>query len=510
MVSLRLSATPDELRNKFANLNTKQDIADLLEVGVDKLNYYLYVSPRATRYKTFEISKRSGGTREISMPVTALKIIQQKLNQVLQCVYRPRPSVYSFIHNHDIVKNAKNHLRRQYVLNIDLKDFSPSITFPRIRGLFMAKPYKLNQAVATVLAQICCFDSKLPQGAPTSPIVSNMICSKLDNELQRLARKYSCRYTRYADDITFSTRELAFPPALASIDTEGKIEVGDKLKHIVLENWFAVNIAKVSLRKRNVCQVVTGLIVNKSLNVRRQYVRQIRAMLHAWEKYGLENAEKEFLNCHDRKSKNRAPFKPPPSFKEIVNGKLGFLGFVVGKDNPVYLRYWRQFRRLCLLEVYEELRKSKDHHQRGYLLEKLLNATFKLFEILAIPSFTRNDNGEQIDGAFEIDGWQYIVECRWRTKLADTSEPDVLNGKVRRSGKSVKGFFLSINGWSTNVPNLMKQDPDKAVILMNGDDLHHVLRGNVDLRVLIDTKIRKLSLECEPFYGASQFIDEQK
>lgn len=508
-MSLRLSATADELRNKFASLSTKQDVADLLEVGVDKLNYYLYVSPHATRYKTFEISKRSGGTREISVPVTALKLIQQKLNQVLQCVYRRRPSVYSFINNYDIVKNAERHLRRQYVLNIDLKDFFPSITFPRIRGLFMAKPYKLNQAVATILAQICCFNSKLPQGAPTSPIVSNMICSKLDNELQRLARKYSCRYTRYADDITFSTQELAFPPALASIDAAGKIEIGDELEHIVLENWFAVNPAKVRLRKRNVCQVVTGIIVNESLNVRRQYVRQIRAMLHAWEKYGLENAEKEFLKNHVNK-KNRAPFKTPPSLKQVINGKLGFLRFVVGKDNPVYLRYWRQFRRLCLLDEYEELRKSGDPHQRGYLLERLLNATFIFFKIPAISSFKRNDNGEQIDGGFEIAGWQYIVECRWRAELADIRELDGLNGQVKRSGKSAKGLFLSINGWSTNVPNLMKQDPDKAIILMNGDDLHHILRGNVDLRDLIDTKIGKLSFNCEPFYGADQFIVDQE
>jgi RNA-directed DNA polymerase len=507
-MSLRLSTTPDELRNKFASLSTKQDIAALLEVGVDRLNYHLYVSSRATRYKTFEISKRSGGTREISMPTTPLKIIQQKLNQVLQCVYKPRPPVYSFIHNRDIVKNAKNHLRRQYVLNIDLKDFFPSITFPRVRGLFIAKPYNLNQAVATILAQICCFDSKLPQGAPTSPIVSNMICAKLDNELQRLARKYNCRYTRYADDITFSTQELVFPTALAYNDAKGKLEVGDELKHIIHQNWFDVNPDKVRLRKRNVCQVVTGLIVNESLNVRSQYVRQIRAMLHAWEKYGFENAEKEFLKYHDHK--NRAPFRPPPSFKQIVNGKLGFLGMVVGKDNPIYLRYWRQFRRLCLLGVYEELGKEQDQHQRGYLLEKLLNAIFGFYQIPAITSFRRNENGEQIDGGFEMGGWQYIVECRWRTDLANVGELDGLYGKVQRSGKSAKGFFLSINGWSTNVPNLMKQNPDKALILMNGDDLHHVLRGNVDLRALIEAKIQKLSFKCEPFYGADQFIADQE
>ncbi|MCJ7508931.1 MAG: reverse transcriptase family protein [candidate division Zixibacteria bacterium] len=509
-MSLRLSATPDELKSKFGSLNTKQDIADLLEVDVSRLNYYLYVSPRATRYKTFEIRKASGGTREISAPATALKIIQQKLNQVLQCVYKRRPPVYSFIHDYNIVKNARNHLRRQYVFNIDLKDFFPSITFPRIRGLFMAKPYTLNQVVATILAQICCFDSKLPQGAPTSPIVSNMICSKLDNELQRLARKYNCRYTRYADDITFSTQERAFPSALAAITVDGKLEVGDEVKHIIHQNWFDVNPDKVRLRKRNVCQVVTGIIVNnESPNVRRKYVRQIRAMLHAWEKYGVENAQKEFLNCYNH-NKNRAPFRTPPLFKQIINGKLGFLGMVIGKNNPVYLRYWRQFKRLCLLEDYEKLMKSTNARQRGYLIENLLNRTFEFYEISAIPSFRRNKNGEQIDGGFDMGGWQYIVECRWRAKRAGIRDLDGLDGKVKRSGKSAKGFFLSINGWSTGLPNLMKQNPDKAIILMNGDDLHHVLKGNVNLQVLLEAKNQKLSLECEPFYGANQFIKDSK
>jgi len=508
-MSLLLSDSSDQLRNKFTDLKTKQDIADLLDIDISRLNYYLYISPRDTRYKTFEIRKRSGGTREIVAPTTALKIVQQKLNQVLQCVYRRRPTVYSFIHKYNIVKNAKNHLRRQYILNIDLKDFFPSITFPRIRGLFMANPYKLSPAVATILAQICCFNSKLPQGAPTSPIISNMICSKLDNELQRLARKYNCRFTRYADDITFSTKKLIFPSALAFINNNGKLEIGDELKYIIQQNWFDINPAKVGLRKRNVCQVVTGLIVNnKSLNVRRQYLRQIRAMLHAWEKYGLNNAQKEFLKYHNHK--NRAPFKSPPIFQQVISGKLGFLKMVVGKDNPIYLRYWRQFKRLCLLEHYEELIKSKNARQRGYLLENLLNRIFELYEIPAIPSFRRNKNGEQIDAGFEMGGWQYIVECRWRAKRAGIRDLDGLDGKVKRSGKSTKGCFLSINGWSKGLPNLMKQNPDKSIMLINGNDIHHVLKGNITLQVLLDVKNRKLSFESEPFYGAAQYIADQK
>ena len=476
-----------------------------------RLNYHLYISPRSTRYTTFDIPKRSGGTRKISTPITALKIIQRKLNQVLQQVYEPRPSVHSFISDHDIVSNAKKHLRREWVLNLDLKNFFPSITFPRVIGLFKKKPYEIPSPAATVLAQICCFEDKLPQGAPTSPIVSNMICAKLDNELYRLARKYKCKYTRYADDITFSTYNYDFPSALAKTNSSGQVELGDELKSIIHENWFEVNPGKVRLRRKNLRQEVTGLIVNDFTysgrpNVKRQYVRQIRAMLHYWERDGLENAEEEFLKRHYKK-KHRAPFKGPPPLKQVIDGKIGFLGMVIGKDNPVYLRYHRQFKRLCLLKMYEDLEKSQDHHSRGYLLEKLLNQMFKLYEIPVTSSFRRNQNAEQIDGAFEISGCQYIVECRWREKLADIGQVDELKGKVSRSGMSARGFFLSVNGWSDNVPNLMKQNPDKNIILMNGEDLRCVLDTNrINLQDFIKAKIRQLSLKTEPYYGAAEYL----
>lgn len=510
-MSLRLSAEAEELKSKFAALKTRQDVADLLEVDRAHLNYHLHISPRSKRYTTFSIPKRSGGTRQISTPITALKIVQRKTNQVLQHVYKPKPWIHSFITDENVVKNAREHVGREWVFNIDLKGFFPSITFPRVRGLFMAHPYDLPPSVATILAQICCFEGKLPQGAPTSPIVSNMICAKLDNELNRLARKHRCRYTRYADDLTFSTYSADFPSALARYNSLGQVEVGDELNRIIQENWFEVNPDKVRLRRKNLRQEVTGLTVNdfnKSgrPNVRRQYVHQIRAMLHAWERNGLEDAEREYLKRHDKK--HRASFKKPPSLKLIVNGKIGFLGMVIGKENPVYSRYYRQFRRLCLLKIYQDLEKSKDPQQRGYLLQDLLNMMFKLYGIPATPSFTRNENGEQIDGGFEIEGWQYLVECRWRKKLADITELAGLNDKVGRSGKSAKGFFLSINGWSDNVPGLMKQNPDKACILMDGKDLQGILHDRIDLREFIKAKIQHLSYKTEPYYGAEQYFKD--
>jgi len=184
----------------------------------------------------------------------------------------------------------------------DLTDFFPSIHLGRVRGLFLKKPFECKSAVATVLAQLCCNSGKLPQGAPTSPIISNLICGKMDVQLQRFAKENLCTYTRYADDITFSSKRRAFPPAVAYVEeTTGKLRVGDGLLSIITQNTFVVNEAKLRLQNANRRQVVTGLKVNRFPNVPRRLLSQVRAMLHAWEKHGLRAAEKEYQAKYDKK-----------------------------------------------------------------------------------------------------------------------------------------------------------------------------------------------------------------
>lgn len=137
--------------------------------------------------------------------------------------------------------------------------------------------------------------------------------------------------------------------------------------------------------------------------------------------------------------------------------------------------------------------------QRGLLLEDLLNRVFDLHGVAVTRSFTRNGGGEQIDAAFEFDGWHYLVECRWRDRLADTRELDGLVGQVARSGRQTMGLFLSINGWSENVPGLLKQNPDKSVVLMHGYDLRLILDRPLDLRAALKAKLSALNLEAEPY-----------
>lgn len=345
--SLALTDPPDELRRKFLELKSRSDVAKFLDVSLKQLTYHLVVVKDAERYTKFNIAKSSGGLREIRSPATALKIIQKKLNQALQCVYEPRRPAHGFVKSRSVVTNARLHAGAKFMLNLDLKDFFPSINFGRVRGMFMARPYKLAPEAATVLAKICCFENQLPQGAPTSPAVSNMICAKLDAELQRLAQRYNCLYSRYADDLTFSTHASSFPKSLARfVARPGGPEtlVGGELERAVLGNGFQINPLKTRLQTKSRRQEVTGLTVNRFPNVKRQYVNQVRAMLHAWRLFGLDKAEADFRNQYDRKRRN--PKAPPPSFKRVVKGKLAYLIMVRGKADSVCIRLLREYVRL--------------------------------------------------------------------------------------------------------------------------------------------------------------------
>jgi hypothetical protein len=159
-----------------------------------------------------------------------------------------------------------------------------------------------------------------------------------------------------------------------------------------------------------------------------------------------------------------------------------------------------------LLMMFEELARSDDPQSRGYLLQDLLNRLFDLHQIPVVRAFTRNRGAEQIDGAFKLEGWHYILECRWRAKLADIRELDGLKGQVDRSGKQTMGLFLSINGWSDNVPSLLQQNPSKSIVLMDGYDLRCVLALQADLSEFVLAKIARLNLEAHPFLGVAEFL----
>ena len=176
-----------------------------------------------------------------------------------------------------------------------------------------------------------------------------------------------------------------------------------------------------------------------------------------------------------------------------------------GQDREHLLARKRELS--LLLAMFDELDlQDQNAQERGFGLQDLLNRLFDAFEIPVHRSFTRNDGAEQIDGAFKIEGWYYLTECRWRRKLSNTREVDGLAGQISRSGKQTMGFFLSINGWSENVPGLLKQNTEKAIILMQGYDLRAVLSEEVDLRDYILAAVKNLNLNAEPYLGVREYL----
>ncbi len=336
-----LAAAPDTLREAFLALKSPRDVAALLEVPYSLLVYIIYKTDKLSRYHLFTIPKRSGDVRTIMSPNRSLKTLQAKLNSVLVTVYKPKPAAHGFVKERSVVTNAKPHCGRRLLLNVDLENFFPTINFGRVRGMFMAKPYALPAPVATVLAQLCCHDNQLPQGAPTSPIVSNMICSRLDTQLQVLAQFHRCAYTRYADDITFSTFRSTFAEGIcASLD--GRVLLGEELVGTIVANGFSINSNKVYLQRSDSHQGVTGVTVNRRPNAPRYFIRQVRAMLHAWHKYGLEKAARVHFHrgADEPLSKHDCAL-----YQKITRGKIAYLGMVRGKDG-LYQKYTTELDRL--------------------------------------------------------------------------------------------------------------------------------------------------------------------
>lgn len=265
------------------------DVAKLLGFKPSAVAYILYKKPDPNKYTSFDVAKRGGGLRQIKAPTSELKKLQRNLSTLLQnCVGEINVKrrfgdqlAHGFKRERSIVTNAARHCRRGYVFNIDLENFFGTINFGRVRGFFIKDAnFMLAPRVATVLAQIACHDNALPQGSPCSPVISNLVGHILDIHLSRLAATEGCVYSRYADDITFSTSKPVFPSAIAMPLVGGthQWEAGSGLSKIVTRAGFTINPGKSRMQYSGSRQAVTGLVVNRKVNIRSEYRRTVRAM----------------------------------------------------------------------------------------------------------------------------------------------------------------------------------------------------------------------------------------
>lgn len=274
---------------------TRYDVAALLGYKPSALSFIVHQIPAAAKYKTFEIKKKGGGERRIDAPIPMLKGLQKRLAGVLyECLReieeseeRKNKLSHAFRKEFSIITNAHVHKSRRYVLNLDLQNFFPTLHFGRVRGFFLRNNhFKLAEPVATLIAQIACNNGILPQGSPCSPIISELLTHFLDMRLVRLAAKNKCSYTRYADDLTFSTNQKEFPTALAVLVGDNWI-LGDELRSRIEDASFTINDAKTRMQVRGSRQTVTGLTVNQKVNVPQHYYKLARAMTTSFLTTGI-------------------------------------------------------------------------------------------------------------------------------------------------------------------------------------------------------------------------------
>ena len=314
-------------------LSTPTQLAEALSIDIPTLRWLAFhqEAAKVTHYTQFKIPKRTGGERTISAPKPKLARTQQWILKNVVEHLHTETDAHGFVAGRSVVSNAAPHVGRKIVLNLDLEGFFPSLTFPRIRGLFESIGY--SPSVSTVLALLCtecprmriAFDGEpyevavadraLPQGACTSPGLSNAVAARLDRRLRGLSAKAGWTYTRYADDLTFSSDlPEGLPGFMASA------------RHVIEDEGFQLNRKKVRVQRPGRRQSVTGIIVNNKLGLPRKEVRRLRAIVHNATKTGLEAQNRD----------------NDPKFRERVLGKLAYLAMVdPEKGRPLLERLQR-------------------------------------------------------------------------------------------------------------------------------------------------------------------------
>lgn len=291
-VSLGLNNIDNNLaalqKHNLPVFNNENELADAIGIPLKELRFLSFNRKVSTvsHYRKFYIPKKSGGKRLISAPMPRLKHVQYWILENIFNKIAVHPAVHGFALQRSIVSNAQPHIGKAVVVNIDVKDFFPSVHYKRVKGLLQQLGY--SEKIAVILALLCteavtdevAIDGKnyfvqkgdrvLPQGAPTSPAITNILCYQLDKRLQGLANKTQCHFTRYADDITFSFNDT---------NTNAQQLVW-RIKKVLADEGFTVHPEKIRIMRKGTCQEVTGVVVNEKPGINRKKLRQFRAVLH--------------------------------------------------------------------------------------------------------------------------------------------------------------------------------------------------------------------------------------
>jgi retron-type reverse transcriptase len=291
-------------------LNTSHtDLAALAENG-------------ARNYFKFHISKKNGGKREILSPRPQLRIVQRKILDTLLHKVPLNNHAEGFRKKRSILTNAQRHTDKQIVVKLDLKDFFPTITASRVKGMFIHMGYPAN--VADMLTGLTTYRGRLPIGSPTSPVISNIICRRMDKRFVNLGRKMDFSYSRYADDLTFSSNNQGIPKLVPFI------------REILVDEGFEVNESKLRIMRNIRRQKVTGIVVNQEPNIAREELKKLRAVLYNCQRNGMRKESVKWA----RKEKNIAlPWQySVKDFRKSLLAKINYVKMVNPKAGETLLK----------------------------------------------------------------------------------------------------------------------------------------------------------------------------
>ena len=344
--------TKAHFENKLRHLSDAQELAAMLnelklpwfysDFRGKQLSFLADTNNVQRRCKTFRLRKKHGGYREITAPKGGLRGILNALNILLQTYDEPTPWAFGFVCGRSVVDNARPHVGKRYILNLDLKDFFPSITRQQVADCLMAEPFGFSSLAAKLVSGLATVRTKnneevLAQGFATSPTLSNFICREMDKEIASIATAQGITFTRYADDLTFSSDADILRP-------QG--ELVQQVKAIVERYGFRLNEEKTHLQRRGRRQEVTGLMVTEKVNVSRRYVREIRSLLYIWERYGYEDACQAAWKSYRQQHGKTKGHQHCVPLNAVLRGKLNYMKMVRGADDPLYQRFVSRYTSL--------------------------------------------------------------------------------------------------------------------------------------------------------------------
>ena len=447
-----------------------------------------YCNPKregVKRYTDFTIPKKSGGVRIISAPVSGLKSILYSLNTILQSVHEPSKYAMGFVPGRSVVDNAKIHIGQNYIYNIDLQDFFPINDKSRVWKRLTLPPFNFSSKLADVIAGLCTMRMEegdsiryvLPQGAPTSPTLTNIICEKLDRQLAGLAKRFGLLYSRYADDITFSSMHYVYAE-----DGEFIAE----LNRIIADNHFGINAKKVRLQKPGMRQEVTGLVVTDKVNVVRKYVRELKTIIHIWERYGYMAATQSLLN-HRKHNRTYTRTEAALSLESIIEGKLNYLKMVKGENDIVYMKLYMMY---ATLKGEVHSRKNKYGHSRSIVYKHTMEivefekkVATRLSYADGVLSFNLRSEKYNVVVSSNIDQ-EILVQ-----HLSSGKRRLIANYQISLCSNGVGLFYMLHKRYCEPIGSREKQLQQELNDIVNSDAFNEVLGGviaDIDLCDIVE------------------------